>query len=42
MKRLAEQDKKRQAELDDLAKATAAANKEHADHLEAARRRSTC
>ena len=33
VKRLAEQDKKRQAELDDLAKARAAADKEHADQL---------
>ena len=35
MKRLVEQDKKRQAELDDLAKARAAVDKEHADQLEA-------
>ena len=31
VKRLAEQDKKHQVELDDLAKARAAADKEHAD-----------
>ena len=36
-KRLSEQDQKRQAELNDLAKATAAADKGYAEQLEADR-----